>query len=107
MTQLDPFIIYTVKLAMDYKSVQPSTPIPTRKSNPFKESRARVDNTDEEKNKQQQQQQQDNFTNPMFPETMARIMTIKPFPLKSGEKAPKLRRDNVLALLYHAGKFLL
>lgn len=105
MTQLDPFIIYTVKLAMDFKSVEPSTPIPAKKSSPFKESKPEVDGHYEEEQKTQQQQQQDNFTNPTFPETMARIMAIKSFPLKSGEKAPKLRRDNVLSLLYHAGKF--
>ncbi|KAG2193164.1 hypothetical protein INT47_009597 [Mucor saturninus] len=76
MTQLDPFIIYTVKLAMDFKSVEPSTPIPKT----FDE--------------------QDNSTNPMFPDTMARIMTINA--LHEGGKEPELRRDNVLSLLYHA-----
>jgi hypothetical protein len=56
--QLDPFIIYTVKLAMDFKSTEveqeePTTPIPTRyaSSSPFITEK----------------KQQDNFTNPMFP----------------------------------------
>lgn len=95
--QLDPFIIYTVKLAMDFKSVEPTTPIPTRSTKPFEKNTMIQEDTEKSA-----AQHQDNFTNPMFPETMARIMTIKSFPLKSGEKAPKLRRDNVLSLLYHA-----
>lgn len=78
MTQLDPFIIYTVKLAMDFKSVEPSIPILKACS------------------------EQDNSTNLMFPDTMARIMTINA--LNEGVKEPELRRDNVLSLLYHAGK---
>lgn len=101
--QLDPFIIYTVKLAMDFKSVEeePSTPIPTRSSRPIFDK-----TTDYENEKTSAQLQQDNFTNPMFPDTMARIMAIKPFSLKPGEKAPKLKRDNILSLLYHAGKYI-
>ena len=100
--QLDPFIIYTVKLAMDFKSVeQPDTPIPTRASSPFGEKEFITPEPEKDIS-----QHQDNFTNPMFPETMARIMTIKSFPLNPGEAAPKLRRDNVLSLLYHAGKLL-
>lgn len=98
--QLDPFIIYTVKLAMDFKSVEPTTPIPTRSSRPFEKEDIAIDQEQDEEKKKYQ----DNFTNPMFPDTMARIMTIKSYPLKSGEKIPKLRRDNILSLLYHAGK---
>jgi hypothetical protein len=40
----------------------------------------------------------------MFPDTLARIMTVKSFPLKLNEKAPKLQKENILSLLYHAGK---
>jgi hypothetical protein len=70
--QLDPFIVYTVKLAMDYKSsVEPL-------------------NKESVKPKQRQT-------------TMAQIMAIKSFPLKAEETVPKLNRDNILSLLYHAG----
>ncbi|KAI8077537.1 hypothetical protein BDF21DRAFT_364050 [Thamnidium elegans] len=72
MTQLDPFIIYTVKLAMDFKSVE-TIPRDTIQENLI------------------------------LPDTMARIMTINTFePRIGGEKVPKLRRDNILSLLYHA-----
>lgn len=88
MTQLDPFIIYTVKLAMDYQSVnEPPTTAAT--AAPQDEKAMLV---------------QQDTNNPMFPETLARIMTIKTFPLKTNEKAPKLQRENILSLLYHAGK---
>lgn len=87
MPQLDPFIIYTVKLAMDYQSVDESTAAAT----PPQNEKAMLSQQD---------------TNPMFPETLARIMTIKTFPLKSDEKAPKLQRENILSLLYHAGKII-
>ncbi|GAA5801466.1 hypothetical protein HPULCUR_006912 [Helicostylum pulchrum] len=74
MTQLDPFIIYTVKLAMDFKSVET-----------IRTSDTTV---------------QENLT---LPDTMARIMTINTFEQRTaGEKVPKLRRDNILSLLYHA-----
>ncbi|KAI8645314.1 hypothetical protein BD408DRAFT_339227 [Parasitella parasitica] len=78
MPQLDPFIIYTVKLAMNYQSGNESPP-------------------QGEKAMLSQQ-----HTSPLFPETLARIMAIKKFPLKSHEKAPKLQRENILSLLYHA-----
>ncbi|KAL9553109.1 hypothetical protein MBANPS3_003452 [Mucor bainieri] len=86
MPQLDPFIIYTVKLAMDYQSVDETTTSPS--TVPQDEKAMLV--------------QQDASNNPMFPETLARIMTIKTFPLKTNEKAPKLQRENILSLLYHA-----
>lgn len=85
MPQLDPFIIYTVKLAMDYQSVD----VPTAPAAPQDEKAMLA---------------QQDTNNPMFPETLARIMTIKSFPLKTNEKAPKLQRENILSLLYHAGK---
>lgn len=72
MAQLDPFIIYTVKLAMDFKSVD------TIPSDTVQE-------------------------NLILPDTMARIMTINTFEQRQGEKVPKLTRDNILSLLYHAG----
>lgn len=82
MTQLDPFIIYTVKLAMDYQSVDESP-------------------SQDEKAMFSQQ-----HTDPMFPDTLARIMAVKTFPLKANERAPKLQRENILSLLYHAGKII-
>ncbi|KAK4513222.1 uncharacterized protein ATC70_013017 [Mucor velutinosus] len=83
MPQLDPFIIYTVKLAMNYQSVEE----PVAPAAPQDEKAMLV---------------QQDTNNPMFPETLARIMTIKTFPLKTNEKAPKLQRENILSLLYHA-----
>ncbi|CEP10378.1 hypothetical protein [Parasitella parasitica] len=79
MHRLDPFIIYTVKLAMTYQSVDES-----------------LSSQDEKAMLSQRHE------SPMFPETLARVLAIKKFPLKSDEKAPKLQRENILSLLYHA-----
>lgn len=78
VSQLDPFIIYTVKLAMDYKSI---VELPSLdKETPFKPNQQHT--------------------------TMAQIMSIKSFPLTAGETVPKLKQDNILSLLYHAGMYL-
>ncbi|KAI7903897.1 uncharacterized protein BX663DRAFT_485392 [Cokeromyces recurvatus] len=80
MSQLDPFIAYTVKLTMDFKS-QPTMI-----------------------NEKYIQQPQDNPNHPMFPELIMRIFSVNPLLSKSVEKVPKLKKENVLALLYHADK---
>jgi hypothetical protein len=72
---IDPFIIYTVKLAMDYKSIDEPEPLLNKET----------------------------LLKPKKQTTMAQIMAIKSFPLKAEETIPKLDRDNILSLLYHAG----
>ncbi|KAI7908189.1 uncharacterized protein BX663DRAFT_557349 [Cokeromyces recurvatus] len=84
MSQLDPFIVYTVKLAMDFKSSTATT-------SPF--------TTVDTKNCVHPQ---DDPNHPLFPETIARILSIKSSSFNLGKKAPKLIKENILSLLYHA-----
>lgn len=71
MNQLDPFIIYTVKLVTEKK--------------------AYVSDRSKEHHR-------------LFPTTIGRIMTIKSWSNTHCNK-PKLNKDNLLSLLYHAGKY--
>ncbi|KAI9483343.1 MAG: hypothetical protein EXX96DRAFT_139290 [Benjaminiella poitrasii] len=84
MSHLDPFIVYTVKLAMDFKS---SSVITTRSANVMDERSTMIQN---------------DSSHPSCHETVARILSMKSIPLNPGEKAPKLKKENMLTLLYHA-----
>ncbi|KAI9482895.1 MAG: hypothetical protein EXX96DRAFT_123922 [Benjaminiella poitrasii] len=84
MSHLDPFIVYTVKLAMDFK-FQPST----------LDNRQRPSTIN---------QPQDDPNHPLFPEMIMRILSVNPLLLKMSERTPKLKEENVLALLYHTDK---
>ncbi|KAI8994755.1 hypothetical protein BDB01DRAFT_773964 [Pilobolus umbonatus] len=79
MPQLDPFIIYTVKLAMDYKSLEQ-----------YKSTNMIETNNEN--------------SNILYPEAMSRIMTIKTWSHLNEGHTPKLSKDNILSLLYYADK---
>lgn len=81
MHQLDPFIIYTVKLTMDFKSSVNKTTEDVL----FDEKQV-IDCSESQVNNS----------------TIKRIMSMKPLSCK----APKLRRENILSLLYHAGIYI-
>jgi hypothetical protein len=78
MSHLDPFIVYTLKLAMNHKSNKDS-------SHPV----------------QQDPLQQNTL---FYPSTLARILSVKPLPKNPNDQIPKLDKENLLSLLYHAGK---
>lgn len=94
MNQLDPFIMYTVRAVMDFKSFEVKHKVDEHK----KSSSNRNQNDDSES-----KQKTDGNS---FLHTITRVFQMEePLPkyMLHG-KVPTLRRENILSLLYHAGK---
>ena len=79
---MDALYLYTIRLALN-QSVNP------------------LSNNNNIIQQQQQQQQQNGERDEEI--ISSSIFHIKTWPLRPNDKVPKLQRDNLLSLLYHAG----